>query len=904
MKKHVQLNRALIGAVLALGGFAPWAPAQTVLYSDNFDIDSSANWTVKVGSGNGTPDAAIFFAFDYSTTKFVRNGVTNTIPPAPNGGGKGVKMYVNKNDAVADIAAISIYPTSKVFSNDFAFRFDMWLNYNGGFQGGSGSTEFGTFGIDHIGDKVNWQDGVSVSDGCWFGVTGEAGAAADYRSYVGDNAGIAIRSTGSAGGFLDRDGNLVFEEEVFDEPSTYPLKLMFPPPLFETPGVPGKQWVQMEIRQRTNSSGGHVVTWLMNNYVIAEHSAGDLVGMTNGTVMLGNMDIFASIANPAADNYVIYDNVRVVDLSNVAPLPIVTVVTNDDTATESPPGDTGSFTITRTGDTTNPLTVNYRMSGSASNNVDYVNLPGSVVIAAGQSSTNLIVTPINDSQGEGTETVVLTLVGSANYDLYTNISAIVNLVDDGDLPVATITAFRRAAYEANTNQVGQFRIDFTSPFFSDVAINFVMSGTAVNGVNYTTLTSPITMPAGSTNVLVNIVPIDDSSTVSNRTVILTLASGGYVIGAVSNATVTIFNDDLAPATATLFSDNFETDTSPNWNVNASAAVCDAAFGFDYSTVGIPPAPHSAGGTTFGLRFRANSPSLGGATASGISASPKNQNFTNDYRIRVDWWPNVPGPLPVGGAGSTQLGTFGITRGTIPQWNSAPATTDAVFLGMTGDGGTAPDVRVYTTNGAAGVAAVSTGVYAAGTGATAFNEEDPYYAVFGRQAPPDAQAAVNSAQTGPTALGAPGEAWHEVVVTKRGNSVSWSVDGLRIATLNAESFGVTLSTNVFIGQSEINSGQTSAALDNMQFGLFDNFRVESLALPTVTITSVQVVGSNVVISFTGGADDPTVAYKLVESSTITGTFAINGSAVITSSAPGSFTATAALNGPLRFYRIRR
>src|SRR5262249_44834796 len=163
-------------------------------------------------------------------------------------------------------------------------------------------------------------------------------------------------------------------------------------------------------------------------------------------VMIGNMDIFSSIANPAADNYVIYDNVRVVDLSGVPTNPVVSVTATDDTATESPPGDNGVFTITRDGSTAGPLTVNYRMLGSASNGVDYVSLPGTVTIAAGDTSTNITVVPINDSKGEGTETVVLTLVGSTNYEIYNNVRAIVNLLDDGDLPVATLATFRQAAY--------------------------------------------------------------------------------------------------------------------------------------------------------------------------------------------------------------------------------------------------------------------------------------------------------------------------------------------------------------------------------------------------------------------------------------------------------------------------
>jgi len=900
------LARALQAVILAGAALliSSSSPAQPVLFSDSFDTDTSANWTVTNGSGNGTPDFSVFFNFNYQTNKFVRNGVTNTIPAAPNGGGNGVKMYVNKNDAVADIAAVSLYPTSKVFSNDFALRFDMWLNYNGGSAGGSGSTEFGTFGINHVGDKVNWQDGVSPSDGVWFAVTGEAGAANDYRSYVGDNSQPAIRSLGLAGGFLDRNGDGIYEEEVFDEPvATAPLKQMFPPPQFETPGVPGKQWVQVEIRQRTNDAGGHTVTWLMNNYVIAETSNGDSVGMTMGTIMIGNMDIFSSIANPAADNYVIYDNVRVVDLSGVATNPVVTVTATDDTATESPPGDNGVFTITRTGSTANPLTVSYRMQGSASNTVDYVSLPGSVTLLPGADSTNITVTPINDSRGEGTETVIMVLLGSTNYDLYTNISAIVNLLDDGDLPAATITTIRKAAFEGNTNSAGQFRVDISNPFFSDVTVNYTTAGTAVNGVNYVLLPGSVVIPTGSTNAFIRVLAIDDSSTVSNTTATINLTTGtGYTLGTSTNGTVTIFNDDLSPATATLFSDNFEVDSSANWNINPFNANCDATFAYNYNDIGVPPAPHSTGGSTLGLRLRANSPALGAALFSGISVSPKNQNFTNDFRLRFDWWINSAGPFPAGATGSTQLGLAGITRGTIAQWPGGSITTfDSTYFAMSSDGGTAPDVRVYTTNGA--VIATSTGVYAAGTGTSAGGEEDPYYSVFGGLPAPAAQLASYTSQTGLTGSGSPNEVWHDVVVTKLGKTLTWTIDGLRMATINAENFGITLSTNIFVGHSDINTSQIALALDPIECNLIDNLKVESLPLPTVNITGIALGGNNAVISFTGGLDDPAVAYKVQSAAVVTGPYN-DSAATITNSAPGVFSATIAQNGDARYYRLRR
>src|SRR5205814_7851283 len=136
-------------------------------------------------------------------------------------------------------------------------------------------------------------------------------------------------------------------------------------------------------------------------------------------------------------------------------------------------------------------------------------------------------------------------------------------------------------------------------------------------------------------------------------------------------------------------------------------------------------------------------------------------------------------------------------------------------------------------------------------------------------------------------------------------LTWTIDGLRIATVNAENFGIALSTNIFVGQSDINNSQTSTALDNMQFGLYDNVKVESLALPTVNITSIQVVGATALIDFTGGTNDPVVAYKLQQSTLVTGAYTNNNSAVITNQpTAGSFRATVGTSGASQFYRIRR
>jgi len=91
---------------------------------------------------------------------------------------------------------------------------------------------------------------------------------------------------------------------------------------------------------------------------------------------------------------------------------IVTVSAEDPEAVEPGPSTTavnpGRFLIRRTATFTNlDLRVQYTLSGSASNGVDYSLLPGFAVIPAGRLFVNVEVTPRPDNILEGRETVTL-----------------------------------------------------------------------------------------------------------------------------------------------------------------------------------------------------------------------------------------------------------------------------------------------------------------------------------------------------------------------------------------------------------------------------------------------------------------------------------------------------------------
>ena len=98
----------------------------------------------------------------------------------------------------------------------------------------------------------------------------------------------------------------------------------------------------------------------------------------------------------------------------------------------------GLFHVTADSLLSTPLTFNYSLGGTANNGADYGQLSGSATIAAGQSSVDIQVAPINDKLFEGNENVTLTLQNSTSYTIPdATKSASLTIIDDDKAPVAT-----------------------------------------------------------------------------------------------------------------------------------------------------------------------------------------------------------------------------------------------------------------------------------------------------------------------------------------------------------------------------------------------------------------------------------------------------------------------------------
>lgn len=344
-------------------------------------------------------------------------------------------------------------------------------------------------------------------------------------------------------------------------------------------------------------------------------------------------------------------------------------------------------------------------------------------------------------------------------------------------------------------------------------------------------------------------------------------SGGYsvtVSNTIGGAVSRTAQLQVVPPQTTVFRADFDDGNASGWTVNKSSADTFATFGHDYAANGIPSAPHSVGGTTRGVKLEANR-TTGAAAA--VSLSPIGQSFSGDHRLRFDVWINVNGPLPGGGVGSTEFITSGVgTVGSRVQWTGTGSTADGTWFAFDGDGGvsdTTTSLGDYSALAGTVLQSVASGVYAAGTDALARGNGHPYYvaAVPGAVGAPAAQKAAYAQQTGVLNAGAAGFAWHDVIVSRRGSTVDWIIDGVRMATVSGVS---TSPANVFVGYWD----PFTSISDNpaLSFGLVDNVRVEIPAVaPVLTLvptnTAVKLGATVQFAASATGLPEPTFQWRL-------------------------------------------
>ena len=548
--------------------------------------------------------------------------------------------------------------------------------------------------------------------------------------------------------------------------------------------------------------------------------------------------------------------------TNILPANTVSVVGVNTNAAE--PSSNGQFQFTRIGDISQALAVNYTIAGTATRGVDYqtngfiVNFPtnaistsnalinGTITFAAGASSTNVDIVVINDTLGEATETVIFTLVATTNYISGGTTAATVFIADDGDPAVVSVSTIGAGSYELLSARPAKFAVSILAVPAGDVVATINLTGTAVSGVDYVEpSTFTVTLVNGILSTNFTITPIDNANVSSNKTIIATVGpSVNYNVG---TATTNILRNDDLTSGPTLFFDDFDSDHSANWQVQVKDGDNSANIFFDYSTIGIPSAPHSVGGTTRGIRLKAHEALV--SAQNGVSVSPKGQNFSTagDYRLRFDMWINFGFDFN----GSTEMFLAGV--GASEANLNCPFGTPrlAVYFGATGEGGqgASGDYRVITNTTSLATGGIVT--VAAPSGSR--DNVDSYYNEFGDTGIPSAQAALfptPQAANSITPRGCLGMMWHDVIITKTATNVTWDIDGLRMITIDTTLINSAMSTNIFLGYYDLNTGSI-ASVPNLTFGLVDNVRVEQVYNTNALLSSLVVTPATLSPAFTSG-----------------------------------------------------
>ena len=307
-------------------------------------------------------------------------------------------------------------------------------------------------------------------------------------------------------------------------------------------------------------------------------------------------------------------------------LPAVSVAVSPSSVLED--GATNlTYTFTRTGSTTNAMTVNFNVGGTASFSSDYTQsgaasftaTNGTVTFGAGSSTAVVTIDPSADTTVEPDETVSLTVTSGTGYTVGSPSSASGTITnDDTDVSVAVSPA--SVTEDGATNLVYTFtRVGATS---SSLTVNFNVGGTATFGVSpddytqtgattFTTSSGSVTFAPGSSTATVTVNPETDSTVEPDETVALTLAAGtGYNVASPSSATGTIINDDtdvsvaVSPASvaedgATNLTYTFSRVgvTTNSLTVNFSVGG-SAGFGSDYTQSGAASFTPTTGTVTF------------------------------------------------------------------------------------------------------------------------------------------------------------------------------------------------------------------------------------------------------------------------------------------------------------------
>jgi len=289
-----------MAAVLSATASHAWS---TTLISDNFESDSSSDYTIAT---QDPLNGSVTFAFDY---------VAAGIPLAPRsapGSSKGIKFTVNdividpNNNTGANNTQTAFHNTI-VNAQTYKLTVDVFMY----FVGTTGTTEHAHVGVGGNGVTPNALFTPITGSGSFLAFTGDGGTVSDYRWFLSSANGGPSTVSNDRPSYLGHGSN---NTGAF-------YSAFFPSPPSTVAGVPGNIWTTVEVL--VDNTSGRIQYFMTNTEGTRElfidnspetlETPTPFSGLLQGLVSIGLHDAFLSVSGPNV--FTVFDNLLVEEVT-------------------------------------------------------------------------------------------------------------------------------------------------------------------------------------------------------------------------------------------------------------------------------------------------------------------------------------------------------------------------------------------------------------------------------------------------------------------------------------------------------------------------------------------------------------------------------------------------------------
>jgi hypothetical protein len=261
--------------------------------------------------------------------------------------------------------------------------------------------------------------------------------------------------------------------------------------------------------------------------------------------VIDEFDQLFSVVLTTPINASITDGTGLGTITDNDPLPTISI--NDVAVAEGTGSQnqaSSNFTISLNGPSEKPITVQYAVeAGTASANVDYFTVLGSVEFPAGTVSRTIPVPVIQDNRFEPDETFFVNLSNPTNATIADG-QGQGTIVNDDPQPTITIgLSFRNEGAQGTTTNA-TFDVNLSNPSYQTITVSYgTADGNATAGSDYVATSGTLTFNPGETSKSIAVPITGDNVDETNETYVVNLSNPTNATIATGQGAGTILDDD-------------------------------------------------------------------------------------------------------------------------------------------------------------------------------------------------------------------------------------------------------------------------------------------------------------------------------------------------------------------------